>query len=51
MQGRIVGAGTLLIEQKFIRSTGFAGHLEDVVVDSAIRGTLQQCAPAAQTPP
>ncbi|EGD74192.1 hypothetical protein PTSG_06202 [Salpingoeca rosetta] len=37
-KGQIVGAGTLLVEQKFIRSAGFAGHLEDVVVDAAIRG-------------
>eukprot|EP00055_Hartaetosiga_balthica_P011778 m.54948 g.54948 ORF g.54948 m.54948 type:complete len:323 (+) comp7732_c0_seq4:176-1144(+) len=35
---QVVGAGTLFIEQKFIHSVGFAGHVEDVVVDSCMRG-------------
>jgi glucosamine-phosphate N-acetyltransferase len=37
-QGRIVATGTLLIEKKFIHSCGCIGHIEDVVVDEAIRG-------------
>ncbi len=36
--GRIVAAGTLLLERKFIRGCGTAGHIEDVVVDSTCRG-------------
>lgn len=36
--GRIVAAGTLLIEKKFIRQCGSCGHIEDIVVDSAQRG-------------
>eukprot|EP00056_Hartaetosiga_gracilis_P018247 m.10192 g.10192 ORF g.10192 m.10192 type:complete len:334 (-) comp6540_c0_seq1:176-1177(-) len=35
---QVVGAATLFIEQKFIHSVGFAGHVEDVVVDSCMRG-------------
>ncbi len=34
----IVGAATLLVEQKFIRGAAFAGHVEDVVTDKAARG-------------
>ena len=33
-----MGTGTLFVEQKFIHSGGLAGHIEDVVVDSTIRG-------------
>ncbi|KAI0223457.1 Glucosamine-phosphate N-acetyltransferase-like protein, partial [Massospora cicadina] len=29
---KVVGAGTLFLEQKFIRSCGKAGHIEDIVV-------------------
>lgn len=35
---KIVGAGTLLVEQKFIRSCGKAGHIEDIVVHDSQRG-------------
>lgn len=37
-EGRILGTGQLLVEQKLIHSAGLAGHIEDVVVDSAARG-------------
>lgn len=30
---KIVGAGTLLIEHKFIHSLGKVGHIEDIVID------------------
>lgn len=29
---RIIGTGTVLIERKFIRNLGVAGHIEDIVV-------------------
>lgn len=35
---RIVGAATLLIEDKFIHGCGRVGHIEDVVVDRRYRG-------------
>nr|GFA42666.1 glucosamine 6-phosphate N-acetyltransferase [Tanacetum cinerariifolium] len=35
---KIVAAGSVLIEKKFVRSCGKAGHIEDVVVDSSARG-------------
>ena len=35
--GKIVGAGTLMIERKFIRNFSSCGHIEDVVVDSEMR--------------
>ncbi len=36
--GRVVAAGTLLIERKFIRNLGTCGHIEDIVVDCSQRG-------------
>jgi GNAT superfamily N-acetyltransferase len=36
--GHVVGAGTVVIEPKFIHEGGLVGHVEDVVVDSALRG-------------
>jgi glucosamine-phosphate N-acetyltransferase len=35
--GRIVATGTMVIEPKFIHRGGYAGHLEDLVVDHALR--------------
>ncbi len=34
LDGKIVGATTLLIEPKFIHKGGLVGHIEDVVVDN-----------------
>ncbi|XP_038977150.1 glucosamine 6-phosphate N-acetyltransferase 1-like [Phoenix dactylifera] len=36
--GRIVATGSVFIERKFLRGCGMVGHIEDVVVDAAIRG-------------
>jgi len=36
--GKIVGATTLLIEQKFIHDGGKVGHIEDVVVRKGYQG-------------
>eukprot|EP00793_Prasinoderma_coloniale_P006738 PRCOL_00001568-RA len=36
--GRIVGTAKLLVELKFTRRCGMCGHIEDVVVDSSVRG-------------
>jgi len=38
LDGIIVGATTLLIEQKFIHNGGLVGHIEDVVVDKKFQG-------------
>ncbi len=38
IDGRIVGATTLLIEVKFIHDGGIVGHIEDVVVDKNFQG-------------
>eukprot|EP00053_Salpingoeca_punica_P011039 m.98933 g.98933 ORF g.98933 m.98933 type:complete len:415 (+) comp15568_c0_seq2:186-1430(+) len=35
---RLVASGSVLIEPKFSHGMGFAGHIEDVVVDKNIRG-------------
>ena len=34
----VVGAGALVIEQKFIRNCNKAGHIEDICVLKAYRG-------------
>lgn len=36
--GRIVGAGTLVVERKFIRKCAALGHIEDIVVLDDQRG-------------
>tara|TARA_B110000305_G_C19027481_1_gene442192 strand:+ start:186 stop:578 length:393 start_codon:yes stop_codon:yes gene_type:complete len=36
--GKIVGAGTIFNEKKFLRNTGITGHIEDIVVNKASRG-------------
>ncbi|XP_020212964.1 glucosamine 6-phosphate N-acetyltransferase [Cajanus cajan] len=36
--GRIVATGSVFIEKKFLRNCGKVGHIEDVVVDSSVRG-------------
>jgi len=38
LDGKIVGATTLLIEPKFIHRGGLVGHIEDVVVDKSFQG-------------
>lgn len=38
LDGKIVGATTLLIEQKFIHKGGIVGHIEDVVIDKKFQG-------------
>jgi len=38
LDGKIVGATTLLIEPKFIHKGGSVGHIEDVVVDKNFQG-------------
>ena len=34
----VIGAGSLIIEHKFIRQLGTAGHIEDIVVKPGYRG-------------
>jgi len=38
LNGTVVGATTLLIEQKFIHDGGIVGHIEDVAVDKKFQG-------------
>ena len=35
---RIVGCGSLLVEEKFVHGCSRVGHIEDVVVDPSLRG-------------
>ncbi|KAG0323934.1 Glucosamine-phosphate N-acetyltransferase-like protein [Podila horticola] len=37
-ESRIVATGTLIVEQKFLRGCGKAGHIEDIVVHDSQRG-------------
>lgn len=36
--GKVVATGSVFMEKKFLRNCGKAGHIEDVVVDSSVRG-------------
>ncbi|RWW77403.1 hypothetical protein BHE74_00014451 [Ensete ventricosum] len=36
--GRIVATGSVFLERKFLRGGSKVGHIEDVVVDTAVRG-------------
>jgi len=38
IDGKIIGAATLLLESKFIHNGGVVGHIEDVVVDKNYQG-------------
>ena len=38
IDGKVVGASTLLLESKFIHDGGIVGHIEDVVVDKNYQG-------------
>ncbi len=38
LDGKIVGATTLLIEPKFIHKGGVVGHIEDVAIDKKFQG-------------
>ena len=35
---KIIGSGTLLIEQKIIHNYGKVGHIEDIIIDNNMRG-------------
>ncbi|KAG0050147.1 Glucosamine-phosphate N-acetyltransferase-like protein [Gryganskiella cystojenkinii] len=37
-QSKVVATGTLIVEQKFLRSCGKSGHIEDIVVHDSQRG-------------
>jgi len=38
LEGKVIGAATLLLETKFIHNGGMVGHIEDVVVDKNYQG-------------
>ena len=40
LDGKIVGTTTLLIEPKFIHDGGLVGHIEDVVVEKNVQGSI-----------
>ena len=35
---KIIGAGSVIVEKKFIHDMGIVGHIEDIVVDKSYRG-------------
>lgn len=35
---KVVGAGTLVLEYKFIHGCSMKGHIEDIVIDESLRG-------------
>merc|ERR1711959_512771 len=35
---KVVAAGSVILEKKFIRNTGIVGHIEDIVVGADMRG-------------
>lgn len=35
---QLVAAGTLLVERKFLRNAGLAGHIEDIAVAPSMQG-------------
>ena len=37
-KGRIIGAGSVFFEHKFVASIGLCAHIEDIVVDKSYRG-------------
>ncbi|CAG8541445.1 8953_t:CDS:2 [Cetraspora pellucida] len=37
-ENRIIGAGTIFIERKFIHNNGLVGHIEDIAVDKNQQG-------------
>ncbi|KAL2911511.1 Glucosamine-phosphate N-acetyltransferase-like protein [Polyrhizophydium stewartii] len=37
-KSRIVGAGTIMVERKFVHNNGLVGHIEDIVTHSDYRG-------------
>ncbi|KAJ3301560.1 Glucosamine-phosphate N-acetyltransferase-like protein [Kappamyces sp. JEL0829] len=37
-KGKIVGAGTIFVERKFVHHNGLVGHIEDIVTHSEYRG-------------
>ncbi|KAJ3049260.1 N-acetyltransferase [Rhizophlyctis rosea] len=37
-KGKVVGAGSLLLDHKFLHENGIAAHIEDIVVDEETRG-------------
>lgn len=38
LKQHVAAAGTLLVELKFLRGGGLAGHIEDIVTDKSYRG-------------
>ncbi|KAI9325112.1 acyl-CoA N-acyltransferase [Zopfochytrium polystomum] len=37
-KSRVVGAGTVLVERKFVHENGLVGHIEDIVTAESARG-------------